>query len=597
MSAPREAKALRQAEAQIEKADFAGAERTLLAVWPKPDGAPADALRLYGMIRFAQRRVEDARALLQAAVHAAPDSARCHFALGFFLASIGEPRAGADALAETLRLDPHYPNALRAFARASLNADRAIEAEAAARALLAETKDADAWNVLCCALRAQERLEEAADAGEQAISLDPDLIPAQHDWAVVIGRLGRVEEALAAFDQLAARGVTASALAINRAAALSELDRIEEAERVLSEAAVREPFDMAVQSALAKARWRGGAGEEFTADYEDAIARNPNASVFRAGCADLLRAAGLAERAEALVQKGLARKPGDPILLDALGAILDEAGRAEEAAPLLERAVERWPQRDELRTLLVRALLQLGRADEAMTYLSPLREASPLHQGWIAYEALALRQKGDGRYHWLCDYDAMVQAYEVAPPPGFANVAAFNEALADALMKLHVAKAHPLDQSLRHGTQNARNLTQIDDPVVQLYIAALDEPIRAYTSLMRDPDHPWSGRKTGAHKIANAWSVRLRADGFHVNHVHPQGWISSSYYVALPPSVGQEGWIKFGEAPRPMPGCGVEKIVQPKVGALVLFPSYMWHGTIPFRAGERLTAPFDVTPV
>jgi hypothetical protein len=28
----------------------------------------------------------------------------------------------------------------------------------------------------------------------------------------------------------------------------------------------------------------------------------------------------------------------------------------------------------------------------------------------------------------------------------------------------------------------------------------------------------------------------------------------------------------------------------------VLFPSYMWHGTIPFTSGERMTAPFDVVP-
>jgi hypothetical protein len=29
----------------------------------------------------------------------------------------------------------------------------------------------------------------------------------------------------------------------------------------------------------------------------------------------------------------------------------------------------------------------------------------------------------------------------------------------------------------------------------------------------------------------------------------------------------------------------------------VLFPSFLWHGTVPFRRGERrLTAAFDVVP-
>ncbi|MBI3439508.1 MAG: hypothetical protein HY054_12830, partial [Proteobacteria bacterium] len=40
----------------------------------------------------------------------------------------------------------------------------------------------------------------------------------------------------------------------------------------------------------------------------------------------------------------------------------------------------------------------------------------------------------------------------------------------------------------------------------------------------------------------------------------------------------------------------IEKVVQPQAGRLVLFPSYMWHGTIPFSEGERMTAPIDVVP-
>jgi putative 2-oxoglutarate-Fe(II)-dependent oxygenase superfamily protein len=47
----------------------------------------------------------------------------------------------------------------------------------------------------------------------------------------------------------------------------------------------------------------------------------------------------------------------------------------------------------------------------------------------------------------------------------------------------------------------------------------------------------------------------------------------------------KQGWIKFGE-----PGyevglsTPVRRLVQPKVGWLVLFPSYMWHSTMPFHA-------------
>jgi hypothetical protein len=36
------------------------------------------------------------------------------------------------------------------------------------------------------------------------------------------------------------------------------------------------------------------------------------------------------------------------------------------------------------------------------------------------------------------------------------------------------------------------------------------------------------------------------------------------------------------------------RIIKPMSGQLVLFPSTMWHGTIPFESGERLTVAFDV---
>jgi hypothetical protein len=37
--------------------------------------------------------------------------------------------------------------------------------------------------------------------------------------------------------------------------------------------------------------------------------------------------------------------------------------------------------------------------------------------------------------------------------------------------------------------------------------------------------------------------------------------------------------------------------VRPEEGVLVLFPSYFWHGTVPFRSSEaRLTVAFDAVP-
>ncbi len=102
--------------------------------------------------------------------------------------------------------------------------------------------------------------------------------------------------------------------------------------------------------------------------------------------------------------------------------------------------------------------------------------------------------------------------------------------------------------------------------------------------------------------IAGSWSVRLSGSGFHVNHIHPDGWMSSCYYVAVPEAVEDEtakqGWIKFGEpAINIALKDAIRRTIRPAPGRLVLFPSYTWHGTVPFHDGAaRTTIAFDVVP-
>ncbi|MBL0965493.1 MAG: hypothetical protein IBJ05_01405, partial [Blastomonas sp.] len=47
----------------------------------------------------------------------------------------------------------------------------------------------------------------------------------------------------------------------------------------------------------------------------------------------------------------------------------------------------------------------------------------------------------------------------------------------------------------------------------------------------------------------------------------------------------------LGLGPRPA------HLVAPAEGRLVIFPSYMWHGTLPFESvGHRMTVAFDAMP-
>jgi hypothetical protein len=209
---------------------------------------------------------------------------------------------------------------------------------------------------------------------------------------------------------------------------------------------------------------------------------------------------------------------------------------------------------------------------------------------------------GRPRYGELFDYERLVRVYHLEPPAGWPSMQEFNAALLQALEARHVFATHPLEQSLRHGSQTTRNLVLDPDPVIGAALQSFDSAVQHYIAEVGPhPAHPFMQRNRGPARIAEGWSVQLRRDGFHVNHVHPKGWISSAYYVSVPGEVQdtqlRSGWLKFGEPRYPVPTVTPDFTVQPAAGMLVLFPSYLWHGTTAIHGTTpRTTIAFDALP-
>ena len=62
-------------------------------------------------------------------------------------------------------------------------------------------------------------------------------------------------------------------------------------------------------------------------------------------------------------------------------------------------------------------------------------------------------------------------------------------------------------------------------------------------------------------------------------------------------STQRSGWLKFGEPRFAVPRLGPFLEVQPRPGRLVLFPSYLWHGTNALRGDSpRMSVAFDAVP-
>jgi tetratricopeptide (TPR) repeat protein len=432
------------------------------------------------------------------------------------------------------------------------------------------------------------------------MKIDPNLRQARLARAVELDRGGQVLVALAEFEALAAQAHDSPELLVHLGRALLAANRAGEAEQVVCAALATWPADAALHVLLAELRWQRGAGEDATATLEAAIDEHPQEMQLRLVAAELLRNMGRAERALVLLHAGLERAPHSAAFLTSIGVVLDDLDRTQEALGYLRAAIPRARQPAPAQRNLVPALLRSGAAAEALRLSDALLVETPDDQKTLAYRSTALRMLGDARHLSLCDYGRLVRVYRLQPPARHADIASFNEAFARELGALHHTSRRPIAQSLRGGTQTEKHLPA-DNPVIADFFAMLDAPIRDYLSrLDARSSHPADRRRRESYRIAGSWSVRLEPGGFHTDHVHPQGWLSSAYYVELPklPRTGSRAaWLKFGE-PGVRVGLPPEHFVEPEAGLLALFPSFFWHGTVPFNeGGVRLTAAFDVLPV
>jgi tetratricopeptide (TPR) repeat protein len=338
-----------------------------------------------------------------------------------------------------------------------------------------------------------------------------------------------------------------------------------------------------------------GKADDATSSLDEALARFPSAQPLWETLLNVQLRRGAYGSLSEIVKR--ARKAGVSSPEFAIYEGIHAAEFDEEAypdalfgpvAPNVDQALGRWR---------VRHLLRVGAIDALIPLIDREMRRDQSAELW-AYAATAWRLAGDPRSEWLEGDDRLVGVIDLSDAlPPIAQ-------LADTLRALHVAKGEYLDQSVRGGTQTDGPLLSRIDPVIRHLRRAIVGAVEDHAARLPpiDPDHPMlRHRRDRRIRFSGSWSVRLRSGGHHSNHVHPLGWISSALYVTLPEQASGErtdaGWFKLGE---PDEKLGLEaqpwRKVEPKVGRLVLFPSWMWHGTVPFDEGERLTVAFDVAP-
>ena len=415
-----------------------------------------------------------------------------------------------------------------------------------------------------------------------------------HNLAAAEGDLGHATECEAAARRAIALGITAPETRLVLAGALQDLNRLDEAELMFEEALALRPNYPEAHRNLAQLRWMrtGDAGAALRA-LDATLGRTPreiNLHVVRSIALEFI---GDTARALAAAEAGLAVAPGELQLLRQASHLCAELGQGARAVVLARRAAAAAPGFAPVQFTLCEALLASGDVAQAGAVAASLCAADPLNQHALALLATAWRLAGDARYQGLYDYERLTHTELIDAPL---------DTLAADLNALHRYRTHPFQQSVRGGGQLPIHASEMERASIATLFERLREAVARHLARLGTGADPLRLRNTGRFAMAGAWSVRLSSGGYHTDHVHQRGWVSSAFYVSVPPVMKPEaahaGWLRLG---RPgittQPALEPDRRVRPEPGKLVLFPSYMWHGVEPFESDEpRLTVAFDVVP-
>ncbi len=446
--------------------------------------------------------------------------------------------------------------------------------------------------------KAEGRLKDAIRLYAKVVELSPKSGVAEHNLAAALGDAGRWAEAEKCLRAAFQKGLDAPETWLILGRSLQHLNRFDAAEDAFRQAIRRRPEAYDAHRELSQLRWmRSGDLNAALVDLDKAIRRSPGDVRLRLLKAQTLEFGGHPEAGLDLLEQALAAAPNEVGLAVAAAQAATGVGRIEAALAHAEHAYRLAPQDLGVQVTLTEAFLAAGEAQAAAKSAEMLRQRHPNNQHAIALLATAWRMMGYDRYRELYDYEAFVRPERLDTPPGWGELSDYLADLSAALNHAHPYREHPFNQSLRHGSQ-AQDLLMRDVPALSSIPAALDGPIRRHVAALGTGSDPLRSRNQGGYRMQGLWSVRLYPGGYHINHVHPQGWLSSACYIETIDGPDKEGWIKFGEpgikTATPLPP---EHFVKPEPGMLVLFPSYMWHGTVPFSGTKtRLTFAFDLGP-
>ena len=541
----------------------------------------------------------------------------------------GQMPAAETAAKQLLR---SYPGALmlHSILGSALAAQRKF-AEAAAsfqHVAALNPKSAEIHSNLGLVLQEQGRSTEAEASFRKAVALQPAAAELHFNLGIALASQGKLEQAVASYGKAASLKPNLAVAHYNLATALQAQERFDAAVAAYRKALAIEPGFFEAYGNLGTILQRQGRLDEAVTAYRQALAIHQDARG-HFNLATALRDQGRLDDAIASYRDALALAPDYAEAYSNLGEALRDQGRMQEAVDSYRQALAINRELPEANYNMAQFLYEAGRLDEAISYFEKSRlddwQERTLYCLYKTEKYDAFRQGLQA----MCETESHVSPFlatlSTHHAANFGVEDDYNfcrnpmdfvyhnriEALAEPGSPLLQELLHDIEQAviaerkqgrLHNGIQSAGNLFKRAEASFRQLAALVQQEIEAYRRRFAGADCELMQAFPENVEFSSSWYVKMRQGGHLTSHIHETGWLSGSVYLSLPQDRGNgsDGSIEFSTHGDNYPqrhGDFPVKAIAPAVGDIVLFPSSLFHRTLPFSSDEeRICIAFDLKP-
>ena len=361
--------------------------------------------------------------------------------------------------------------------------------------------------------------------------------------------------------------------------------------------------------------------------YEDLLRLNPSNFLLSTNLGNLYMAIGKISKAIDCFEVAFKKEPNHVSNLEALAIAYQDTGRNKEAIDCFKKVLELDEGKESARYHLARMLVRLNYYSEAIEHfdktnyglskshlLECLYYLGDIDKFYEHYRELINRKiinplMASIGSHASIRFNISNKENPFCSDPfkyiKKQNITDNNELsydLISSILEFHKSgesdpKSQPL---LSNGKQSSGNIFLNQREDIQLLKKILENKVENYLKEFSTSNEGLIINWPKNFKIYG-WLVSISSGGKLSPHIHKEGWLSGSLYFKMPShKTKNEGNIVFSLDGANYPTDGKKfdkKSVDVNKGDLVLFPSSLFHHTIPFKSNEeRVTFAFDIIP-